>query len=188
MAKISPIAYFDSCIFIHLLRQKKTGKEFDACQALLKQAESGKLLIVSSTIAIVEVNRIDGHSGLPVDQSKDIFKFFLNRCILLRTPDRPTMEYAHELSRTFKGYLKPMDAIHVATAMIARVPVFYTYDGNKPNRSKGGLLKLDGKISRVGGVPLRIEVPPDPDNNTLLKFAKPDDDSDDDENVTATQR
>jgi hypothetical protein len=68
---------------------------------------------------------------------------------------------AHEFTRTHG--LRNADAIHVATALIARVDVLYTWDDKKQRRA--GLLGHNGKI---GKPPLRIEVPPDPDKGTLF--------------------
>jgi PIN domain len=78
----------------------------------------------------------------------------------MRQLDRPTAELAHEITRTYG--LTNADAVHVATAVIAKVPVLYTYDSAKGKRR--GLLRHDRKI---GDPPLRIEVPPDPDAGTL---------------------
>lgn len=158
-------AYFDSCIFIELIQQTRK-KRFDACEALRKKAERKELVIVTSTLSITEVNKLSDLPILPEEQSKRIIEFFKNFYIKIRVADRPIAEYAHELTRTHK--LSNIDAIHVATAILGRVPVLYTYDGMKRGRKLQGLLKHDGMIGKPGRTPLRIETPPDPDAGTLF--------------------
>jgi hypothetical protein len=85
-------------------------------------------------------------------QSKIILVFFENAYISVRNVDRQTAERAQELVGEL-GML-PLDAIHLATAMIAKVPVLHTYDDAKGRRK--GLLRHNGQ---VGTPPLRIEIP-----------------------------
>lgn len=146
--------YWDSCLFIEVI-QKNNQDRYDACAAMLKDAEKEKLLIVTSSLAIVEVNKDPDSGSLTEAQSKTILGFFENPYIVVRTLDRPTAELAHAIVRADK--LGNADAIHVATAIIAKVPVLYTYDGK--GKGKKGLIKHHLKI---GNPPLRIEVPPLP--------------------------
>ncbi len=157
-------AYFDSCIFIELLQQT-IPKRFDACEAIREQAENGKVIIVTSALTITEVNKLPDLPSLPEEQSKKILEFFENPYIAIRPVDRRTAEYAHELTRTHG--LTNIDAIHVATAILSRVSVLYTYDSAKKRRK--GLLRHSLKI---GTPPLLIEVPPDPLKGTLFDAAK----------------
>jgi predicted nucleic acid-binding protein len=152
--------YWDSCLFIEILERKKPDR-LDACDALHELAKKGDLIIVASTIALVEVNKFDQPSALPENQSKQILDFFENPYIHLRQLDRPTAELSHTLTRTHG--LMPGDAIHVATALLAQVDVLYTYDSKK-NRRKG-LLRHHLKL---GAPPLRIEVPPKPTPGPLF--------------------
>jgi len=157
-------AYFDSCIFIEVL-QKKDKARLDACMDLVRQAKNGDLNIVTSVWTITEVNKLDdagAASGLlPEEQSKQILAFFENKYIFVRQLDRATAEEAHRLTRTHG--LTNADAVHVATALLAKVNVFYTYDAAKKKRK--GLLRHDGKI---GSPPLAIKMPPDPSHGPLF--------------------
>ncbi len=155
--------YWDACLFIDVL-QKVNQARVDACQELIVKAKNKSLIIVTSTWTITEVNKLDalGKAGmLPEDQSKMILDFFENPYISLRQLDRETAELAHNLCRTHS--LTNADAIHVATALVAKVPVLYTYDAAKGKRK--GLLTHNLKI---GDPPLRIEMPPDPAAKTLF--------------------
>jgi hypothetical protein len=70
-------------------------------------------------------------------------------------------ERANRISRDTG--IKPLDAVHVATGIIAGCDVFYTYDGKK--KSKRGLLQYNGEPWLH---PMRIEQPPDPAKGTLF--------------------
>jgi predicted nucleic acid-binding protein len=148
------LAYFDSCIFVELLQQKNQER-FDACEQLRKSAQDKILIIVTSALTITEVNKLPETTALREEQSKTILAFFENPYIALRSVDRQVAEKAHELTRTHS--LANNDAIHVATAILYKVPVLYTYDSKKQRRK--GLLIHNLKI---GNPPLRIEVPPEP--------------------------
>lgn len=154
------VVYFDSCLFIELLQQND-AERFDACEDLRSKAEKQALIIVTSARTITEVNKLPESPSLPEEQSKRILAFFENPYIAIRPVDRHTAEYAHELTRTHG--LTNIDAIHVATAVLSRASVLYTYDSAKSKRK--GLLRYSLKI---GNPPIRIEIPPDPDAGTLL--------------------
>ena len=154
------LVYFDACLFIELLQQSNQDR-FDACEDIRQKAEKNTLIIVTSAVTIVEVNKLPELKSLPEEQSKKIIEFFENPYIAIRPVDRRTAEYAHELTRTHG--LANLDAIHIATAIVNKVPVFYTYDAPKGKRK--GLLRYHLK---VGKPPLQILTPPDPDAGTLF--------------------
>ncbi len=118
-------------------------------------------MIVTSALTITEFNKLPESKGLPEQQSRKILDFFENEYIAIRSLDRRTAEYAHELTRTHG--LANADAIHAATAIVNKTPVLYTYDAVMQRRK--GLLRHNLK---VGNPPLRIEKPPDPDKGTLF--------------------
>jgi predicted nucleic acid-binding protein len=158
--------YWDACIFIEVLQ--KTGKDrarLEACQDIEDKAKKGELNIVTSMLTITEVNKLDDLEKatgiLREDQSKLILAFFENSYIHVRQLDRQTAELAHEFTRTHG--LANTDAIHVATAILSKVGVLYTYDASKGRRR--GLLTHNLKI---GIPPLRIERPPPPSLGPLF--------------------
>ena len=124
------------------------------------------MIIVTSAYALVEVQRLDDlekKEGMSrEDQSKQILLFFQNQFISLRPLDRQIGELAHEFTRTHS--LAGGDALHVATAIVNKVDVFYTWDEHK-KRTRRGLLIHNGKI---GAPPLRIEKPPSAVAGTLF--------------------
>lgn len=76
-----------------------------------------------------------------------IKNFFKHEWIYLYEVDRRIAEKARDLIWEHT-VLKPVDAVHVATALTAKVAKMETFDGK--------LLKLDGKI---GSPALKIEHP-----------------------------
>jgi predicted nucleic acid-binding protein len=146
--------YFDSCLFIELLQQDHKDR-FEACDDLRIQAARMDLLIATSALTIAEVFKVRGVGSFSDDKSKKILAFFENQYIVIRPVDRYTAEMAHDIAR--KHSLTCNDAIHVATALIAKVPVLYTYDGVGGRRK--GLLRHHLKIGKPA---LRIEQPPKP--------------------------
>ncbi len=67
---------------------------------------------MTSALSIAEVNKLPSVPAIPVDQSKQILGFFENEYIAIRSVNRHTAEYAHELTRTHG--LTNIDAIHIA--------------------------------------------------------------------------
>jgi len=155
------LVYFDSCVFIELL-QRDDKDRTEACDYLMGLAEKKELVIVTSTVAITEVNKLPESSALPEEQSKKILAAFQRSYFKPRPVTRAVAELAHELTRTHG--LKNLDAIHVATALLSRVSVLYTYDG--PKQRRRGILRHHLSI---GSPPLRIEMPPAPPVEPLYK-------------------
>jgi predicted nucleic acid-binding protein len=158
-------AYIDSCVFVEMLQKLKNDR-LDACQNLVARAKKKDLRIVTSTWTITEVNRLDAlekAEGVSrEEQSRMILDFFENRFIDLRQLDRATGEYAHELTRTH--LLTNADAIHLATALLNKVDVFYTYDDGG-GRQRKGLLRHS---LAIGTPPLLIKRPPAPTDYPLF--------------------
>jgi predicted nucleic acid-binding protein len=124
-------------------------------EQLAKLAEDKKLLIVTSTITIVETLR--GENG-PGDESKNkrlVAKYFEHPWIVLQALDRRTAELAAEIR--FAHRLKTVDAIHVATALRWNVKHYHTYDEQQ--------LKKNGLI---GTPPLEIIKPRYPEDYPLF--------------------
>jgi predicted nucleic acid-binding protein len=151
--------YFDSCLFIELI-QKKNQERFEACDFLRKSAMDGLLVIVTSTISITETNKRSDSEPLTDDESKSVLAFFQNPYIEMRAVDREVAEFSHELTR--KHNLGNMDAIHVATALLNKASVLYTYDGFSDKKKRPGRKGLLAKSLKIGNPPLKILQPSEP--------------------------
>jgi len=147
--------YWDINCFLGWFQQEPNKR--DALKELLRQAEEGDLVIVTSALTITEC------AGLPtvrmVDDaaSKKMLAFFEQEYIALRSVERIIAEKAHDLVRNHA--IKHKDAIHVATAALSNVSVLHTWDE--------GILKHNGSA----GIGVRIEKPPDPSKGTIFEGA-----------------
>jgi len=127
------------------LFNKERGK-YEDCLGVLQHAETNKVEIVTSALTIAEVLYIKGHPKITREKSEKICSFFEQSYIIIVNVDRFIAESAREL--IWDHSIKPKDAIHVASALKGKVPVFDTFDA--------GLLALDNKL---GNPPLRIIKP-----------------------------
>jgi predicted nucleic acid-binding protein len=118
------------------------------CRPVLDAAERGIIEVVVSAIALVEVLAHDRTSGIDDQRVRD---FFDNDYILLVNVDKHLGDFARRLMLAGHSRLKPPDAIHLATACIANVDEFHTFDDR--------LLALDGAIDRLDGTRLIVKKP-----------------------------
>jgi predicted nucleic acid-binding protein len=134
----------DACCFIAFISNEAGRGE--TCYRIFKDAADGKLEIVTSFITVVEVTKESplAASGEAYTSAK-IDRFFLNPYIRLVAVERLIAEKARDIRRAHAD-LRNFDAVHLATAIVARVAAFYTYDAQ--------LLRRDGKIEA-----LKIEEP-----------------------------
>ena len=121
-----------SCIIIGYLAGDDALKE--ACPRIIEQAGRGELEIVVSAVAMAEVAYL---KGVPVEDSEARIQEFFSRDYIVPIAIDPIV------ARAARGYirghtLKPLDAIHLATAEVWRIPTLETTDPD--------LLKLDGRV------------------------------------------
>ena len=130
------LLYWDSCVFISAIQ--RTADRYPTLKAILDLAE------------------LDSDNTAPVHQADDIaaiWRFFENDYIAIHNVDRHIAEKAADLVRHYN--IKPLDAIHVATALSSRCCCLQTYDKQ--------LLRLDGK---VGWPALSIKPPSHPEGKS----------------------
>lgn len=137
--------YWDSCCFLGWLASEadKEGK----CAGVIQKAQDGQLFIATSTLTIAEVLKLKGKPRLPSDREAELTAFFQNEWIILRDLTPPIAHEARKL--VWYENIDPKDAIHVATALDAKLLRMDTFDTN--------LHKKDAKLG--GNPPLRIGRP-----------------------------
>ncbi len=155
--------YWDSCAWLGLVNGKAGRKRI--LETVYGQARRGLITIWTSTIAIVEVNRLASEMNVPrpvpdtglaiIDEL--LFQPFVNPISM----DTIVAKKARQLLRETRGLTKRPDAMHLASAIQWNIPIFHTYDGSD-------LLHLDGKISCKDGSNLEISLPRDPFGGGLL--------------------
>ena len=147
------LIYWASDAFLGWL-QSEPGKA-ELCEGTLLRADAGEVLIVTSTLTIAEVLWMQNAPPIPKDKAEIVRRFFRRSSMRLRNVTRVVSESAQEL--VWDHGVKPKDAIHVATALEAKVQALETFDD--------GLLKKSGKI---GAPPLLIRKPIAPAQRKLL--------------------
>lgn len=136
--------YWDSDCFLGWL-QAEDG-EIEPCQQVLDIAARGELEIITSALTIAEVLHLRGHQPISADKRQQVIDFFKRSYIIPMSITRRIAEASRDL--VWDHGIDPKDALHVVTALKAKVDVFNTFD--RP---------LIGKSLRVGDPKLLIEIP-----------------------------
>ncbi len=145
--------YWDSCAWIAQIWDEtvplpggSTEKRGALCRAVIDEATKGVAEIFTSALALVEVNKHpDANAHSAADKLKD---FFENDYIIVVALDRQIGEIGRDLMRRQFPGLKPPDAAHIASALMANVEEMHTFDIR--------LLNLDGKVTKPDGTLLKI--------------------------------
>lgn len=125
-----PSVYWDSSVFIDWMKRDKPDR-LPGIQQVVDAAERGELLIVTSTMTIVEVVRTDDGRIVEGAEDERIVDFLKNPYFEVRLVDRRTAERARKLQRAAAAAnlsLPKRDAVHLATALVSGVPVLHTFD------------------------------------------------------------
>ena len=148
--------YWDSCTWISLIQNETAvplvggGTENRAAlaRAVLDEATRNAAEIVTSTLAFSEVSKPsitqDGLAG----STDKLSNFFENDFIVLVMLDRHVGELARALMQQGYPGLKPLDAVHLASALVANVDEMHSFDDR--------LLNLSDRIEKKNGKPLKI--------------------------------
>lgn len=112
-------------------------------KGVMEAIEKKEVKIVTSALTIAEVLYIKGHPKITREKSQKIIRFFESASIILVNVDRKIAEMAREYIWDFSVHHK--DAIHLASAIHAKIEIFDTFDEKS--------LKLSGKL---GNPPLTI--------------------------------
>lgn len=141
------LIYWDSDAFLGWL-QSEPGKA-ELCEGTLDRAKSGEVLILTSTLTVAEVLWMRNSPPVPHDKAEMVRRFFRKSYMRLRNVTRSVAEGAQDL--VWHHSVRPKDAIHVATAMDAKVFALETFDE--------GLLKKTGTIGNPSLI-IRKPIPP----------------------------
>lgn len=97
------LVYWDSCVFVSAI--EKTEGRYNILEKIIEEAKTNKIIIVSSTLAIAEVVKLNVIPGAKKDQTKLtadailIRDFFENDYINIRNVDRTIAEEAASIVR-----------------------------------------------------------------------------------------
>jgi predicted nucleic acid-binding protein len=140
----TPRVYWDTCLFIDLLQ--RTPERIEILSEYIAEAQKGKLCLVTSAFTLAEVVKVG--RALPEEDERIIRDFFENPYILIQQLDRAVAEIARGIVRSH-SHIKPPDAVHIASAVVAEAPTLLTYDREH----------LIPKSELIGSPPLKIEEP-----------------------------
>jgi len=122
---------------------------------LLNLHEQQRIEIVVSTMAIVEFRPYQAGMSIDAAAAKAVDDLFNSTDILLYslTPDIALM--AREIGEKHPS-INPTDSIHIATAIVAKADVLFTFDGGGKKRRPRHMIANTG---RIGTPPLKISEP-----------------------------
>lgn len=152
------VRYWDSNAFLAYF-QEEAGR-VDSCEAILVDAEKGKILIVTCALTLAEVLALRGEPRIPPtpEMKRKVVDFFKNEYVAVVNVSREIAELARDL--VWDHGVKPKDAVHVASALVAEAPIFETFDRPLIRRSKnlGGtppMVIREPPLPQAPGLPLR---------------------------------
>lgn len=110
-----------SCTIIKYLAGSPEAAD---CEPITQQAAEGQLEIVVSILAEAEVIRVRADVG---EVAEALIREFFGRNYVIRAAlDVSIAEKARDIVRKYN--LKPLDAVHVATALHHNIPILETFD------------------------------------------------------------
>lgn len=146
---------WDSCLFIDFAQDTTPGGNAKSkiFKDLVRVARAGGSIILLSNIVLAEVRLKNPKNG----DHKELLQELLE-------VNRPFVQF-YAVSREIalcardeggKRNLSVMDSIHVATALVGKADVLFTYDGTSKKSKNDNLLQYN---MLIGHPLLRIEVP-----------------------------
>jgi predicted nucleic acid-binding protein len=136
--------YFDSCCFIDMVKHQLTignlaGREAHVfyCKKFLEAARAEELTVFASTLAVAECTHVkdsmqpQGKNVVLTDEVKRLLEGILLSAKSGVMPVQPTpgiLKAARDLRWQHGATFKPMDSIHIATAIEMKCSHFVTTD------------------------------------------------------------
>ncbi len=152
MASSPRRVYWDACVWIALIMREQNvvggSDRSTLCRSVVSEAQKNRIEILTSTLSLVEVCKSPDIKSTEDDK---IASFFENDFILLMNLDRWVGERARQLMTSGHAGLKPLDSVHIASAILGQASEMHTFDDK--------LLRLDGQIARLDGGKLKICTP-----------------------------
>ncbi len=159
-----PKIYVDSCCFIDAAKYQDASsapadeqEDIKYIQQILKAAESGDVVVHTSSLTIAECQHTGEHP--PTDEVKRLFKSVLTsgKIVQLVADSIFIAEKARDLRWDHDITLRGADAIDVATALEIGCKEFITKDGRGPHKNAAKIAHLGLKVIRASETSLLPE-------------------------------
>lgn len=124
--------YWDSNAFSGFLNEEP-GKLGD-CETVLKEAQAGHILLVTSALTLAEVLFIKNGPKLDASQRDKIDRFFKADYITVRNVTRIIADLGRDVF--WDHNIKPRDCVHVSTAIFYKISTMHTFDGGLLSKSE----------------------------------------------------
>ncbi|GAB4565817.1 MAG: hypothetical protein Tsb007_37510 [Rhizobacter sp.] len=139
----NPLIYFDACCFIDLAKTKLTiptlverEKHIYFCRKILEASRAKEMAVYTSTVTMAECVKLqdtskpEGQQFIEDERVQKLFKGMLQSGVgVMPVAATPSItEAARNLRWKQSITIKPMDAIHVATALAMKCTHFVTTD------------------------------------------------------------
>jgi len=131
--------YLETTVFIALIKGEIVEgiDRGQIAQNILDDASRGRWAILTSTLTIVEVFKKRNRPVLTETEEQEIDAFFKHDYIKLVTLDRYVAEHARKLARVYN--LRPIDAVHLASAIRVKADQLLTWDNDFPRTTIEGV-------------------------------------------------
>jgi predicted nucleic acid-binding protein len=144
---------WDACTWIALIQKEKIlddgGKviedRYSLARSVIELASRGKIEIATSGLCLAEVCKNPPDAAGSEDK---VAPFFEHDYVLIVPVDTAVGTVARRLMLAKHAGLKPLDSVHLATALAANVDELHTFDER--------LLALDEKLTKNDGTALKI--------------------------------
>jgi predicted nucleic acid-binding protein len=144
--------YWDSCVWLGLLNDEPD--KVDSAKWVIERAERGEVEIWTSTITLAEVYKVRQAGEADPEADKKLDDFLSQPYIVHVQVDQDLAMEARRLLRAkLPGLKKPLDAIHLASAVWHDIETFHTFD-------RDDLLPLNGRVNCRNGKPITVAKPP----------------------------
>ena len=117
----------------------------------MEDAGAGNTEVITSALTLAEVIKKKGEPVLPESDEHTIIRFFEQPYLLVHDVTRVVAERARRLSRAYG--LKPPDAVHLATALLANADFFETWNTNDFGHISSGELAITIREPQWVGTP-----------------------------------
>jgi predicted nucleic acid-binding protein len=119
--------YLDACIFAAFLNQTSEVDNYQECLPVIQAAERQEIMAFTSTVSLSEVIYIKESPEIREDVQEEIIsKLFNSPWLNLISFEPVVAQVTRQIARKYKR--KPLDTVHLASALRVGAKFFHTID------------------------------------------------------------